>query len=237
MMQVGSVSATLSGESLDCRQGERRKAHANHVVASELAKRKPDGIVRGEFIAVGRDEDSVRSLNAPADETDEIQCREICPVQILQNDNANALLLCEIVQDQPEEPVPRFVIARGSRRPANLCGNLMHRCECPRRRKRIAGTPQRANVMLMFPYELLHKGTLAESSFAGDEHKLAASPMCLLKASVQYVELLLTFEQVHERSLCGKVMPVGPAAWRAPSSRLKSTFRRPIKFVLQWTTR
>jgi hypothetical protein len=61
--------------------------------------------------------------------------------------------------------------------------------------------PKAARGAPMLRHELLDQGTLAEPRFSGQEYELAGSRACFLEAPVQCFELLLTLEQMHDRTI------------------------------------
>jgi hypothetical protein len=83
----------------------------------------------------------------------------------------------------------------------SLRGNLVHRRQWPRGGERVARAPQRARVAPMLGHKTLDQGALAEACFRGDEYEFAAGRACIPQAAVEFLELLLTFEQVHARRI------------------------------------
>ena len=119
-------------------------------------------------------------------------------MQVLKNNHANAVGPCEVLEENPEKPVTRFIIARDTpTAPRYLCGNLVHRGEWSRRGEPVARSPKRARVAPMLRHESLDQGALAEPRFSGQEYELAGSRACFLEAPVQSLELSLALQQVH----------------------------------------
>src|SRR5579859_3644683 len=117
-------------------------------MAGELAECETDGMICGKFIiAISGYEDRARSLNTPADESQEIEGRRVSPMEVLQHNHANALGPCEFLEEKAKEPVTRIVIAYDPPTERQcLRGNLVHRSECSGRGEPVAGTPECARV-------------------------------------------------------------------------------------------
>jgi len=202
-MQETGVPAALPGKHLDCREGQRRETHTHHVMAGEFAKRQPQRMIGGELlIAIGGYEQRAGALNTTADESKKVERRRVRPVKVLQHNHARAFRPCEFLEENPEEPVTRFVIPCDT--PAELGGlgrNLVHRGERPRRAEPVARTPKRAHVTPMLRHESLDQCALAEPRFSSDEDEFAGTRACVLDAAVQCCELLLALEQMHDGSI------------------------------------
>jgi hypothetical protein len=228
-MKESGVPAALSGQHFDCGEREWRQAHTNDVMAGELAERQADGMICGKFvipmIPISSYEDRSRSLNTPADESQEVECRRVSPMEILQNNHANVLGSCQFLEEKPKQPVTRFVIACAPPTERQcLRGNLVHWRECPGRGEPVARAPECARVAPMLRHKSLHQRTLAETRFAGDEEELTGSRACLPEAPVEFFELLLTLEQVHDRCIIGPMEPVRTLTAAFGGVRLSVTF-------------
>src|SRR5260370_20219813 len=144
-------------------------------MAGELAESEAYGMICGKFVvAISGYEDGARSLNSPADESKEIECRRVGPMEILQHNHANVLWPCEFLEEKAKEPFTRIVIAYDPLTERQcLRGNLAHRGERSGRGEPVARTPKCARVTPMLRHKSLHQGTLAETRFTGDEDELA----------------------------------------------------------------
>ncbi len=99
LMQETGVAATLACQHLDRREGERRKAHSNHVMPGQLAKRQPQGMICRKFVmAISGDQDRARSLNPAADESQKVQRGRVGPMHVFQHNHGSAFRPCQILQ-------------------------------------------------------------------------------------------------------------------------------------------
>jgi hypothetical protein len=205
LMKESGVPATVSRKHFDCREREGCQAHTNDMMAGEFAECQADRMICGKLvIAISSYEDRSRSLNTPADESQKVERRRISPMEVFEHNNPHMLGSCEFLEEEAKEPVTRFVIAcipPIERR--CLCGNLVDWGKRPWRGEPVACTPKCACLAPMLRREPLNQGALAEPRFTRDEDELARRRACLPEAPVEFIELLLALEKVHERSIIG----------------------------------
>jgi hypothetical protein len=143
LVQQARVAPAVAGQHLNCRQGQRRQAQTQHVMAGQFAERQAYRVAgRKLVVAVGDDKEGTGALHAPPDEAHEIERGGIGPVQVLEHHDADAAGPHEILEQRPKQVLACVLVTPQTLADTGGLGrDLVHRCQRARRRQRVAEAP------------------------------------------------------------------------------------------------
>ncbi len=173
--------------------------NARRMLSGEFPEDGAQEVRRGEFIvAVGRDQQATRALNAPAEKAHEIECGFVGPVQILQHHDAEGVRGRQPLEQPGEELIPRNTgLSSGVGEQGESGDDFIDRPQDARGLQSIGVSPQHACGAGGLPRKFLDQRTLAGARFAAHERYPAGAGACFAQMPRQFIELKLAFQKVH----------------------------------------
>ncbi len=128
------------------------------------------------LVAIRADEENGQVVNPPPDDAQQVQCRLVCPVQIIEHDHARRIAgLSQQCQEGIEDSIPVHRVERFSQGAVDLVRDVDQRSEGPSRNDGIARAPQHSNITCRIRAEGFDESGLADAGLATDEDEMTSS--------------------------------------------------------------
>ena len=175
-----------------------RRETVRAIEAGEIAEQEPQRIVEAQFVvAIGDDEEDAGRVETPGQIFDEIECRGVGPVNVLDDEDgrlrAVAQRLEQLRKDRPGA-VARLDLRRkiAAERP----GDVVQRAEHGRRQQRIAIAAKDARALPVEAGKMFDQRGLADTGFAAHQRHLTGALTRRLEQPVELREIALPLEKI-----------------------------------------
>ena len=165
--------------------------------ARKLAQHNPQRMCAVKLVSVGGDEQRRETLDAPPEQPQNIECRLVGPMNILEHDNRRRPPARLVHQHSRNVGRPRAAVERAGELAACELRDVEQRSERTRREERVAASPQDTGRAAGRFTEPPQQRRLPDARLAADEHEAPARttphrPQALL----EHRELAAAFQQL-----------------------------------------
>ena len=234
-MKSKRVDVATSRQRLDGVDGERRYRQLARRARGQLAQNEAERVLVSDFLLSESADEEERKVAQPAsDDVQEIECRVIGPMQVLEHDHRPSLAAPQDREEHLEDSIAVAFREGRQQRATAPRGDVRQRRERPRGHDAVARPPERFSLC-SFTAEGFDENRLADAGFTGEKQQASVPPSGAQMLG-HAVEQRLAFQEPHStmvRPLSRKnpspshhVRPSSPALNRVVSTAGSGTQSR-----------
>ncbi len=201
LVQAGRRSAGRRGQQTDRIFAQRLQPDAAERCRRQVADDRAQRMLVGHLVVAIADHQHHREPGqATAEELDQVECRFVRPVCILDDHHRRRRQARELIEGRVEDLLPAGRRADHPREfTADLAGNVLQRRQGMRREQRLAAAPQHAVGPALRSGKLAKKRRLADAGLAGNQRHTTSAARNAIELGAQLLDIRLTLKQLHSR--------------------------------------